>query len=105
MAEIQKSGLNDNAQAYVPATEVEIVPVSEPETPKLPDEEWTECCCGYLQRQLEPRGSVFTRRWYSLQTGEKGGLQLIYSMAPPETEEPTESPTDSQLKRWKQMEE
>ena len=77
-------------------------PPPEPPPPALEDKEWAECCCGYLQKQLEPGGSRFTRRWYSLETGSEGGLRLSYAMAPPEHDEPAVSPTAERLRRRKE---
>ncbi len=106
IAQVKESDADDDAQGFVPAKTIEVLPASEPAPgPTMPtDREWTECCCGYLQKQLEPHGSRFTRRWYSLQTGSEGGLQMTYAMAPPEHQEPKESPTVTRLRRRLQQE-
>ena len=73
IAKVKETKADADAQAHVPPKKrVEVLPAREP--PKPTDREWTECCCGYLQKQLEPHGCRFTRRWYSLQTGSEGGL-------------------------------
>ena len=90
------------ARSSTAGEELPPAPPPEPPPPALEDKEWTECCCGYLQKQLEPGGSRFTRRWYSLETGSEGGLRLSYTMAPPEQDEPAVSPTAERLRRRKE---